>query len=86
MESWTSAEYNGLKLLSLNTPNCLSVKAGMGNQGTGWGEWWEYGESRRECGESGWECGESRREWGETGWEWGESAWESSYKSEIDEL
>ena len=49
----------------------LSVKAGMRNQGTEWGEWWKCKKSRwecRECGESGWEC----RECGESGWEWWE--------------
>ena len=53
----------------------LSVKAGMGNRGTEWGEWWECGKAGREW----WECGES-------GWEWGESAGESSYRSGIVEL
>ena len=53
----------------------LSVKAGMGNRETEWGEWWECGKAGREW----WECGES-------GWEWGESAEESLYRSGIVEL
>ena len=53
----------------------LSVKAGMGNRGPEWGEWWECGKAGREW----WECGES-------GWEWGESAEESLYRSGIVEL
>ena len=37
----------------------LSVKAGMGNQGTACGEWCEREKSGWECRESRWECGES---------------------------
>ena len=50
----------------------LSVKEGMGNRGTEWGEWWEHGESGWERAESGWEREESRWECGESGWECGE--------------
>ena len=32
----------------------LSVKVGMRNRGTEWGEWWECVESGWECRESGW--------------------------------
>ena len=50
----------------------LSVKAGMGNRGMEWGEWWECRETGWECEESGWECGES-------GWECRESGWKCRY-------
>ena len=53
----------------------LSVKAGMWNWGTEWGEWWERGESGRECGGSGWECRDSEWECSEWEWECGESGW-----------
>ena len=53
----------------------LSVKVGMGNRGTEWGEWWECRESGWERGEPGWERGESRWECGESGWECRESGW-----------
>ena len=43
--------------------NGLSVKAGVGNQGTEWGE------SGWECGQSGWECAEYGWESGKYGWE-----------------
>ena len=73
-------------LFTIRITNRQSVKSGMENRETEWGEWWKRGESGWERWESGQECGEWGKEcwecgvceecvWG-SGWECGESGWE----------